>query len=293
MEYRANQLELLVGGQVTGGTVTPKGGVRFTLVSDRLPNLGELQGSLGQAAIRRRLKSVEVEVSSEVLQRVSLPELIAGQVWPRLTAVLGIGAAGEAVTLDLTEPTGRSLLIAAPDEKSRQTLLRSTALSLLMLNRQRDMQLLTHGRRLRAEWEQWPHHLDLSLAEAVREAAQEKPGRPHLVVLVDTLDLSESHQTRLRQLLRSGGVSVIATAAAAWPGFPAQAQGGESPDEFRLTTGGQVEAMQVASATSTETGLVLARLRAGRKSRVWTMEETRPEKPGCFRRWFNPGRNRQ
>jgi hypothetical protein len=229
MEYRANQLELLVGGQVTGGAVARDGGVRFTLVSDRLPRLGDLQGTLGRAAIHQRFQGVEVEVPAEVLQRVSLPELLAGRVWPRLTTVLGIGEDGEAVTLDLTQPTGRSLLIAGPDEKSRQTLLRSAALSLLMLNRQWDMQLVTTQRRLHREWAKWPHHLGMSLAGVSRLVNQPIPaemGRPHLVVLVDLVNLTESHQTHLRQLLRASGVSVIATAAATWPGFPAQAQGG-------------------------------------------------------------------
>lgn len=215
-----------------------------------------------------------------------LGQLIAGRELPRMAAVLGINETGAPVLLNLTRSVSHHLLISG-DAVSGQSLLHTMALSLVMLNRQRDLQLVAIG-DLQHTRRNWPHLLNLSLAQ-INQLAQsvtwmeQKQARPHLIVVIENLDrLSSADQNHLRSLLKanvSAEVHVIATTAnpAIWPEFLAQAWStGDTPGLFQLVAGSERAEIHTATATAAETEAAIIQLRTGRKSRVWTVQETLP-----------------
>ncbi|MCG3212597.1 MAG: hypothetical protein FOGNACKC_06267 [Anaerolineae bacterium] len=291
LEFRANQLEHMTGCRVTGGVVTAQGGVCFRLAAGAAPDLGQLRQLFGRG-VRAQLagRELSVEIDRQV-HRAPLGQVIAGRELPRLTAVLGINDAGKPALFDLTRPASRHLLIAGAGEAVGATLLETVALSLVMLNRQRDMQLLPIGN---FPWKSWPHRLDLSLRQVADLAGQigwrtiPAANRPALMVVVNLETLTATEHGYIRLLLQTdaaAGVHILATAANAadWPQFQAGLRPGGEPEMWQLTVSRDQAELQAATATAAEIETAIIHLRAGRKSRVWMLPETLPARRGLRR----------
>lgn len=290
LEFRANQLEQITGCRVTGGVVTAQGGVCFRLAAGAAPDLAQLRRLFGRGVRAQTVGSeLAVEVGQQV-NRVPLGQVIAGRKLPRLAAVPGIDDAGKPALVDLTRPASRHLLIAG-GEAAGAALLETAALSLVMLNRQRDMQLLPIGN---FPWKSWPHRLDLSLRQAADLAGQigwrniPAANRPALILVVNLETLTSTEQGYIRYLLQTdaaAGVHILATAmsTADWPQFQAELRPGGEPEMWQLTVGRNQTELQAATVTQAETQAAIIHLRAGRKSRVWTLPETLPARRGLRR----------
>lgn len=279
LEFRANQLEYATGCRVTGGVVTPRG-VRFRLAPGSVPELAGLRQIFGRSVrLRRSRGELAVETEAGLAHRVPLGQLVAGRRLPRLTAVLGVDGRGRPVWLDLNR--SRHLLVEAEGEAGRSLLL-AAALSLAMGGRQRDLQLIPIGERLRRSWRDWPHRLDLAPGQLRWPAARPESGRPALVAVVDNLaGLAPEEQTHIQALLASEGVHLLAIGPE-WPDgpWPVARPAGDEAELFRL---GTVE-LQAASVTAAELKTITDRLRAGRRSRVWSLAETMPARRRLWER---------
>lgn len=297
LEFRANQLEQISGYKVTGGVITPRG-VRFRLAAAEAPDLAQLRDIFGRG-VRAWVAGGEVSVEvGDRADRVPLGQVIANRDLPRLTVVMGVDKSGAPLLVDLTQPASRHLLIADAG-KEGAALLRTAALSLAMLNRQRDLQLLPIGK---FRWESWPHRLALPLGNlellagkprltgtgiVTNETGQATTGlgyRPALVAVIDNLDgLPPGEQAAVKTLLRTpdtAGVHLIATAtnAAAWSQFRAAARPTGEAEMWQFTVPDDTLEIQAATATPAETDAAINHLRTGRTSRVWTVQETLPRR---------------
>ncbi len=296
IEFRANQIETslarhLPQARVTGGRITPsriyfraaiprggRGGIKSSFLRrDITQRLGS------EVKVRRQSGGLEIEAKRSFCERVSLPDLVCAlENPPRLTAVMGLDDRARPLLLSL----GGSAVIIGEAGQGKTALLWTISLSLAMLNRQREIQIVAVG-QVRDRFSGWPHIVSLDKIKNISQFAS-----PHILVVADDLEqLSDSERNAVGRLVASGQkVRVIATTTTRSVnclGFRFQTKIlATAPGQFELFTGHQSVSFQPADITEAETEIVLQQLRRGRKSRQWRIEEACPKKTGWFR-WIN------
>ncbi|MCA9932752.1 MAG: hypothetical protein KC415_02435 [Anaerolineales bacterium] len=156
LEIQSMQIERVfdehqVPAQVSGGTVHPRS-IRFELQTqvvqglERLKALkDELVSSLGGVAVQVEQENgrFNLEVSRDEDVPVPLLELLPLLPdLPPITAVLGLAEDDRPVLLNLTEEDMTHVLVAGDSGAGKTELLRATAVSLAMNNRQSQLQML-------------------------------------------------------------------------------------------------------------------------------------------------------
>jgi S-DNA-T family DNA segregation ATPase FtsK/SpoIIIE len=247
LDYQADRIEATLASHkvrthVAGGTVTSRF-VRFDLLPEpgtrirRIQELAEeLALSLNAPACRisRRGGTVQVEVPRSDPQRVDFMHTCGrlAQV-PPITALIGLDEDGVPVLLRLPSPDVAHVLIAGNTGSGKTVLARTMALSLLLYNPPRELQLVLIDPKKRgfAPLAQAPHLL-VPLIDSAEQAAQvlgrlveerERRDRrnsssPRIVVFIDELaDLVmsggravEAPLTRLAQRGRQAGIHLVA-----------------------------------------------------------------------------------
>ena len=247
LDYQADRIEATLAShrirtRVAGGMVTPRF-IRFDLFPEpgtrinRIRDLAEeIALSLNATACRvtRRGSAVQVEVPRQDPQRVSFARTCA-QVRdpPTLSALVGLDEDGIPVFLRLPSPDVAHVLIAGNTGSGKTVLARTMALSLLLYNRPRELQILLIDPKRRGylPLAHAPHLLMPLVHEAERAALvlsrlveemirRDRRGSssPRIAVFIDELaDLVmaggkaiERPLTRLAQRGRESGIHLIA-----------------------------------------------------------------------------------
>jgi S-DNA-T family DNA segregation ATPase FtsK/SpoIIIE len=247
LEMQADTIEAVlarhrVGGKVKGGTVTPRF-VQFHVATDvgtkvkQVTNLAEeIALALGkrEARIYRKGSAINVEVprtKSDPVRLLPLCNRLA--MVPPFTAVLGVEENGTPLLVRLTAPDVAHILIAGTTGSGKTALARTLLTSLVMHNRQTEVQLVLIDPKGRGfgPLAGLPHILG-EVVSGVEEAVarlratvqemerrdQEGVSRPLLVVAIDELaDLLqtggpqvEAMLTRISQRGREAGIHLVA-----------------------------------------------------------------------------------
>ncbi|HIQ04877.1 MAG TPA: DUF87 domain-containing protein [Anaerolineae bacterium] len=255
LDLQASRIEAVlashkVSGRVWGGRVTPRF-VQFELTTGlgvkvaKVSSLAEeIALSLGvrSARVYRKRDTIQVEVPREHPEPVLFLSLCRVlQEVPRVSALLGLDEEGMPLLLRFPSPDVAHVLVAGTTGSGKTALMRCMLLSLVMFNRQADVQLLLidpkgHGlaplarvphllRPVVTEVEDVPQTLRWLLnemerrdQEGMRNGRLGRPAAPHLVVAVDELaDLIqtggrevEAMLTRLAQRGREAGIHLLA-----------------------------------------------------------------------------------
>jgi DNA segregation ATPase FtsK/SpoIIIE-like protein len=236
LELQARQIEEVftryqVDAYVAGGDVDAQA-IRFDLQAQLQSGWERLQGlkrdlaqALGVSKLRLEPQpdGWRLTVSRDNDHPVDLLELMeANRHLPRLTAVLGIAESGQPVLIDLAEPGMSHILVAGRAAAGKSCLLRSTAVSLALNNRQANLQLLVINpderitgrvqRPVLAPLDYLPHMLapvisqleDIStglhyLQDEIAYREEQRSRTPTILVLVDDL----------HHLLEQGGQAIL------------------------------------------------------------------------------------
>lgn len=258
LELQSQQIEQVfdqhqLTAQVAGGSVQPRA-ISFDLQTlatgwGRLMGLKQdLMTALGTSSVQisREEGSWRLQVVRPEEPPVGLLDLLAllDRTVPSTTAVLGLAEDGQPVLLNFSDPHVTHVLLAGQENAGKTVLLRSLALSLALLNKQSQLQLLvidTAERRERGEGTETavsldplnylPHLLqdvvqtvddaDALLAFLVQEMTYRqtnKVAKPVIVVLIDNVvtllrtgddaQTQSVHESLLRLVQRGAEVGI-------------------------------------------------------------------------------------
>ena len=284
LDIQANQIEMVlashkVPSRVLGGTVTPRT-VRFQIATRMGTRLAAIRSLLEELALSlsalscrvvRQGGMLNIEIPRSQPLTILLLDLCTRLAFsPLCSPVLGIDDSGTPLLLNLSSPDVAHALICGTTGSGKTALARGMALSLALLNPQRNLQLLIidpKGRGL-AALAGLPHlvcppvthvteALDrlMWLVDEMERRDAHHTASPKVVVFVDELaDLLlagggelEFALTRLSQRGREAGIHLVActqkpTAAVIGSltkaNFPVRLVGAvTSPDEARLASG--------------------------------------------------------
>jgi S-DNA-T family DNA segregation ATPase FtsK/SpoIIIE len=285
LDSQADQLEALLASHkiealVTGVQVSPRW-VRFSLDLALGVKITSVQSLSEELALALGAPAARVTRSGDVLaieiplaspQPVHLLALLADiPLLPPVTAVLGLSADGEPLTLPLMAPEVTHVLVAGATGCGKTELMRSLILSLALFNRQAHLQiaLIDPKRRGFTPLDGMPHLiapvattpeattdlLNYLVAEMERRDRENAPPSPRIIIAIDEVaDLLaicdkavEKALVRLAQRGREAGFHIICStqrpSAEALPGalkanLPARLVGKVASGQEALTATG-------------------------------------------------------